>query len=148
MPLGKLTRRIISNADEDRPLYVWLDRNYDQVSAALALGATGKGRPWKALTAAAIEVGVVTKFGKPPTPQGIRSAWLTLEAKRPAQLAAREAIAEKARLRRLKATAAPLVQPVTQTPLLQPEPVQQAPSEFVERSRTKFVSRPAVLKSG
>jgi hypothetical protein len=145
-----LAKRIYAKVDTRTPLHAWLSRNHPQISAALRLAGDGRGPCWVALVAVAAEAGILARSGSPIHPHTMRAAWLALEKKRDI----RSGKVPPPR-RRGKAAVPPLVRPVGDfSPPPEPErsrppPMAQTPlaSEIVERPRTKFVSRPAVLRS-
>jgi hypothetical protein len=139
MALGRLAKHIITRDNERRsPLSAWMSRNYNSISDALLLVADKGGRrPWTTLAAIVSEAGVLNRDGSAVTGKTVRDAWIKLESRQPEKLPAR----------RKAARAPPMVQPVGVVSEIPTEPLRTAPrstpmpAEYVERPRTKFVSK-------
>jgi hypothetical protein len=140
--ISKLTKDIIGKADSNRPAFTWLEQNYEKIEAAFMLVHGKRKFPWTAVAAAAAEAGVRNKKGEVLSPQAFKAAWRTLEAKRPALLAAKAAVAAKYPSRhRRKPSVAPLVQSVGGPQAMPSRQAPSLPSELVERPRNVFVSK-------
>ena len=118
------------------PLYNWMKKNHDQLSAAF----TETPPSWSALAATFGKIGLTDRDGKVPTPKGARQTWYRVRVDVAAVRKRREGPARPALgSREVAAGVESLIKPA-ELPSLSPVP------GFGDRPRPKIDFRPAVAR--